>query len=86
MPVVSSHELTSSVAFDDAVVSDSPFEAVVHTASPFRFDIKDIKTEMLDPAIVGTTTILESIKARAPTVKRVVITSSFAAMMTISRP
>ena len=36
---------------------------------------------MLDPAVIGTTGILKAIKARAPTVKRVVVTSSFAAIL-----
>lgn len=35
----------------------------------------------MDPAIKGTTGILKAIKAHAPTVKRVVITSSFAAIV-----
>lgn len=37
--------------------------------------------DFLDPAIKGTTGILKAIKAHAPTVKRVVITSSFAAIV-----
>lgn len=37
--------------------------------------------DFLDPAIKGTTGILKAIKAYAPTVKRVVITSSFAAII-----
>lgn len=37
--------------------------------------------DFLDPAIKGTTGILKAIKANAPTVKRVVITSSFAAIV-----
>lgn len=37
--------------------------------------------DFLDPAIKGTTGILKAIKAYAPTVKRVVITSSFAAIV-----
>jgi nucleoside-diphosphate-sugar epimerase len=36
--------------------------------------------DFLDPAIKGTTGILKAIKASAPTVKRVVITSSYAAL------
>ena len=68
-------------AFDRAVQSNPPFEAVVHTASPFHFNTKDIQKDLLDPAIIGTTGILKSIKAHAPTVKRVVITSSFAAIL-----
>ncbi|KAI9928675.1 hypothetical protein ASPWEDRAFT_168648 [Aspergillus wentii DTO 134E9] len=66
-------------AFDRAVVSDPPFEAVIHTASPYHFHAKDAK-ELLDPAIIGTTGILKSIQQHAPLVKRVVVTSSFAAI------
>ncbi|KAL0257859.1 Glycine-rich RNA-binding protein 2, mitochondrial [Diplodia seriata] len=67
-------------AFDEAVKSDPPFEAVIHTASPFHFNVTDVRKELLDPAIIGTTGILKSIQKSAPTVKRVVITSSFAAI------
>ena len=59
-------------AFDKAVESSPPFEAIIHTASPFRFNVTDIKKDLLDPAIIGTTGILESAKKHAPTVKRVV--------------
>lgn len=68
-------------AFDQAVISDPPFEAVLHTASPFHFNVTDVQKDLLDPAIIGTTGILKSIKQSAPTVKRVVITSSFAAIV-----
>ncbi|KAF2745069.1 NAD(P)-binding protein [Sporormia fimetaria CBS 119925] len=68
-------------AFDKAVVSDPPFEAVLHTASPFHFNVTDVQKDLLDPAVIGTTGILRSIKKSAPTVKRVVITSSFAAIV-----
>ncbi|SCV34316.1 related to aldehyde reductase II [Fusarium fujikuroi] len=38
----------------------------------------DIKKTFMDPAILGTTGLLEAVKAYAPTVNRVVITSSLA--------
>lgn len=72
-------------AFDEAIKSDPPFEAVIHTASPFHFNVTDIQKELLDPAIIGTTGILKSIKKSAPTVKRVVITSSFASIINPSK-
>ena len=87
-------------AFDDAVLSDPPFEAVIHTASPFHFNAKDIQKvsnrsrlksrfnivqDLLDPAIIGTTGILRAIKKSAPSVKKVVITSSFAAVRDVSK-
>lgn len=68
-------------AFEKAVVSDPPFEVVLHTASPFHYNVTDVKKDLLDPAIVGTTSVLKSIKAHAPSVKHVVITSSYAAIV-----
>ncbi|KAG8626529.1 hypothetical protein KVT40_005474 [Elsinoe batatas] len=68
-------------AFDEAVKSDPPFEAVIHTASPFHFNVTDVQKQLLDPAIIGTTGVLKSIKKGAPSVKKVVITSSFAAIV-----
>lgn len=59
-------------AFDAAVVSDPPFEVVIHTASPFHFNITDVKKDLLDPATLGTTGVLKAIKKGAPSVKRVV--------------
>lgn len=58
-------------AFDAAVVSDPPFEAVIHTASPFHYNVTDVQKDLLDPAIIGTTGILTAIVKNAPTVKRV---------------
>lgn len=74
-------DIAQEGAFDKAVVSNPPFEAVIHTASPFHFNVTDIQKELLDPAFIGTTGILKSIKKSAPSVKRVVITSSFASIV-----
>ncbi|KXT05567.1 hypothetical protein AC578_3720 [Pseudocercospora eumusae] len=74
-------DIAQEGAFDKAVVSDPPFEAVIHTASPFHFNVTDVQKELLDPAYIGTTGILKSIKKSAPTVKKVVITSSFASIV-----
>lgn len=51
------------------------------TGKQFHFNVTDPKKQLLDPAIIGTTGVLKSIKASAPTVKRVVITSSFASIV-----
>ena len=72
-------------AFDKAVISDPPFDAVIHTASPFHFNVTDTQKDLLDPAINGTTGVLRAIKKSAPSVKRVVITSSFAAIVDTGR-
>jgi nucleoside-diphosphate-sugar epimerase len=74
-------DIAQEGAFDEAVKSDPPFDAAVHTASPFHFNITDPKKDLFDPAIIGTIGVLKAIKANAPSVRRVAITSSFAAMV-----
>lgn len=73
-------------AFDETVKSDPPFDAVLHTASPFTYNIEDPEKEMLNPAVMGTTGILKALAKSAPSVRSVVITSSFAAMMDPDNP
>ncbi|KAI8631802.1 hypothetical protein F5Y19DRAFT_376336 [Xylariaceae sp. FL1651] len=73
-------------AFDKAVISEPPFEAVVHTASPYHFKSQDNQKELLEPAVNGTVGLLQSIYKNAPSVKRVVITSSSAAILDQSQP
>ncbi|OAL26113.1 hypothetical protein AYO20_10247 [Fonsecaea nubica] len=73
-------------AFDEAVQAEPPFEAVVHTASPFHFKVTDNKRDLLDPAINGTTGILKAVHQSAKSVKHVVVTSSFAALSNYRNP
>ncbi|KAL5341631.1 hypothetical protein BJX70DRAFT_358484 [Aspergillus crustosus] len=73
-------------AFDSAVQAEPPFDYVIHTASPFPDTLLDPVKDLLNPAIKGTTGILNAIKAYAPNVKRVVITSSFAAIVNTASP
>ncbi|KAI9700858.1 MAG: methylglyoxal reductase (NADPH-dependent) gre2 [Candelina mexicana] len=74
-------DIAQKGAFEEAVKSNPPFDAVIHTTSPFHFNIEDIKKDLLDPAIIGTTGILKAIKKNAPSVTRVAITSSFASIV-----
>src|SRR6056297_1458395 len=55
-------------------------ELVFHTASPFTTAVKDPQKELVDPALEGTRNVLESAN-RTPSVKRVVLTSSSAAIV-----
>lgn len=72
-------DITVPNAFHEALSSsDTPFNLVVHSASPFLYKAVSDNRQFLDPAVNGTTGILKSVKAVAPSVKRVVITSSFA--------
>lgn len=52
---------------------------VMHTASPFFMDVKDPQRDLVDPALSGTRTMMEAC-AQAPSVQRVVLTSSMAAI------
>jgi len=36
-------DIAQEGAFDKAVVSNPPFEAVIHTASPFHFNVTDVQ-------------------------------------------
>jgi len=56
-------------------------ELVYHTASPFIASVDDPQKELIDPALKGTENVLNTASA-TPSVKRVVVTSSCAAMYT----
>ncbi|KAJ0980957.1 hypothetical protein J5N97_009212 [Dioscorea zingiberensis] len=67
----------------DAVVNGC--ECVFHTASPFYHDIKDPQVELIDPAVKGTLNVLGSC-AKISSIKKVVVTSSMAAVSYNERP
>lgn len=79
---------TNHVAFDSAVAADPPFEAAVHCAGPYHFNAKTVEEmqQLITTAVDGTTGILKAIKTYAPTVKRVILTSSYAAMVDYGKP
>ncbi|TQB75868.1 hypothetical protein MPDQ_001469 [Monascus purpureus] len=60
-------------------------DGVVHTAGPFKIDVEDNERDLIRPVLEGTRNILEAIEKNAPTVKRVVLTSSFASMFDSSK-
>lgn len=78
-------DISKPDAFDNALKSNQDISVFIHTASPFHFKAKDIKKELLEPAIEGTKNALNSIVNFAPEVKRVVITSSIAAVQTFGK-
>ena len=52
---------------------------VFHIASPFQLDVEDPQRDLIEPAVEGTRNVLEEVN-RMPTVDRVVLTSSCAAI------
>lgn len=69
-------DLLQDGSYDEAMQG---CELVFHTASPFTRNIKDPQKDLVDPAKKGTRNVLESAD-RTESVKRVVVTSSCAAI------
>jgi dihydroflavonol-4-reductase len=61
----------------DAAVRGATY--VLHTASPYVLDAKDPQKDLVDPALLGTRNVLASC-AGEPSIRRVVLTSSMAAI------
>ncbi|KAK3422998.1 hypothetical protein EUGRSUZ_G03352 [Eucalyptus grandis] len=59
--------------------------AVFHTASPVVFSASDPQAEIVDPAVRGTSNVLKSC-AKVPSINRVVVTSSMAAVVFNGKP
>ncbi|MBW0496585.1 hypothetical protein O181_036300 [Austropuccinia psidii MF-1] len=69
-------DLEKNDAFDDAAKG---VDGIAHIASPFHFNTTDPHRDLITPAINGTLALLQAGK-KSTTVKRVVLTSSFAAV------
>ena len=70
-------DLLAPGSFDEAMQG---CELVLHTASPFRLGpFKDVQAELILPALEGTRNVLAAVD-RTATVRRVVLTSSVAAI------
>lgn len=63
-------------AFDEAAEGT---DAIIHMASPFTLRFKDPQRDLVDPAVKGTRNVLGA-ASKSSTVKRVVLTSSVAAV------
>ena len=71
-------DVAATGAFDEAVKG---VDGVIHTASPFITQVEDNERDLLEPATKGTTSLLQAVEKYAPQVKRIVITSSFGAII-----
>lgn len=69
-------DLLEEGSFDEAVKG---CELVYHTASPFSLNVADPQKDLVDPALKGTRNVLNA-ATKSGTVKRVVVTSSCAAI------
>jgi dihydroflavonol-4-reductase len=69
-------DLLTDGAFDRAAVGVTH---VIHAASPYVMNVKDPQRDLVDPAVMGTRNVLAAAR-RAGQVRRVVVTSSMAAI------
>ncbi|OZJ05736.1 hypothetical protein BZG36_01310 [Bifiguratus adelaidae] len=70
-------DIASDNCFDEAVKG---VDYVIHVASPFFTDIKNNEKDMLIPAIKGTKNVLSAC-GKEKSIKRLILTSSFAAIL-----
>jgi nucleoside-diphosphate-sugar epimerase len=70
-------DLLKEGSFDDAVKGCT---YVFHTASPFQLNVADATRDLIEPAVNGTRNVLLSAAKNKDTIKRVIVTSSIAAI------
>ncbi|OGM51300.1 putative NAD dependent epimerase/dehydratase [Aspergillus bombycis] len=75
-------DIVKDGAFDKAVQG---VDGIMHTACPGAIETENNERDIVQPAINGTINILQSTRKYAPQVKRIVITSSFASMVDMSK-
>ncbi|KAJ4037512.1 methylglyoxal reductase (NADPH-dependent) gre2 [Fusarium oxysporum] len=84
-----SYAIVEDIAWDNAfdeAVRTAEFGTVLHVASPYHYKLLDIQKDLIDPVVNGTLNILKAVSDHAPTAKRVIITSSFSAVVNIKHP
>lgn len=69
-------DLTAPGSFDAPAAG---CDVVMHTASPYVISVSDPQRDLVDPAVNGTRDVLQAAR-RAGSIRRVVLTSSFAAV------
>jgi nucleoside-diphosphate-sugar epimerase len=69
-------------ALDEAIKGVT---GVIHTASPFLLNVEDNERDLLQPAIKSTLNIFDAIQAYNPSIRRVVVTSSFASILDLDK-
>jgi|TARA_B110000046_G_scaffold165255_1_gene181420 nucleoside-diphosphate-sugar epimerase len=69
-------DLLKMGSFDDAAKG---CDSIAHIASPFKLNVKNAQEDLVDPAVIGTTNVLDAAN-KSDSVKKVVLTSSVVAI------
>lgn len=75
-------DIVTDGAFDEVLKKHTDAQYFIHSASPFHYDTTDPEKDLIIPAIKGTENALKSIKQYGGQIKKVVVTSSDAAVYT----
>lgn len=78
-------DISKSGAFDESLKKHPEVTVFLHTASPFHFNTTNVEEDLYKPAVEGTNNALKAIQAHGTQITRVVVTSSFAAVMDYDR-
>jgi nucleoside-diphosphate-sugar epimerase len=79
-------DITKAELYEPAFANPSaPITGVFNVAAPFALKVDDNRRDLLDPAVGGAIAILEAIKRYGPNVRRIVNTSSFAAILDLGQ-
>lgn len=79
-------DMATDNAFDAVFKEHPEIEYVLHTASPFSYELgNDFEAVYKAPAVNGTLNILNAAYKYGPNVKKVVVTSSMAAIMNLDK-
>lgn len=79
-------DLSKEGVFDEALKKHPETTVFLHTASPVNFGVDNCERDLIIPALRGTTGALRAIKAHGPQIRKVVITSSYAAINSLASP
>lgn len=71
--------VAADLTADDPFSAYTDVDAILHMASPYVLNAADAQKDLVDPAVKGTVSMLRA-AAMSPRVKRVVLTSSMAAI------
>jgi len=69
-------DLLKKGSFDEAALG---CDSIIHMASPFILNVKDAQLDLVDPAVKGTSNVLEAAN-KSNSVRKVILTSSVAAI------